>query len=87
MPTYDYRCDANGRTLEVRHAMHKKVRTWGELCAILDLDPGKTRAREPVRKVITRGNVITSEALDNSATTPPCAGGSGPACGRGMCGM
>ena len=86
MPTYDYRCDANGRTLEVRHAMNRKVRTWGELCAILEMDPGQTRTGEPVRKVITRGNVIRSEAL-GSGTAPPCAGGSGPSCGRGMCGM
>ena len=86
MPPYDYRCDANGRTLEVRHAMNKKLRTWGELCALLDMDPGTTRAREPVRKVITGGNVVKREALGSGAA-PPCEGGSGPSCGRGMCGM
>ena len=86
MPTYDYRCDANGRTLEVRHAMNKTVRTWGALCTLLDMDPGTTRVREPVRKVITRGNVVKSETL-GSGTAPQCEGGSGPSCGRGMCGM
>jgi len=86
MPTYDYRCDANGRTLEVRHTMNKKVRTWGELCTLLDMEPGSTRVGEPVRKVITRGNVIKSETL-GSGGAPPCEGGNGPSCGRGMCGM
>ena len=86
MPTYDYRCDVNGRTLEVRHAMNKQVRTWGELCTLLDMDPVKTPTKEPVRKVITGGNVIKSQNL-GSGETPPCEGGSGPSCGRGMCGM
>ncbi len=86
MPTYDYRCDTNGRTLEVRHPMNQKVRTWGELCKLLDMDPGNTAAKEPVRKVITSSNVIKRESL-GSGTAPPCEGGSGPSCGRGMCGM
>lgn len=86
MPTYDYRCDANGRTLEVRHAMDRKVRTWGELCALLETKPGDTPAHTPVRRVITGGAVMRSENL-GSGTLPPCQGGSGPSCGGGLCGM
>ena len=33
MPTYDYYCPANARTLEVRHSMSEKLSTWGELRA------------------------------------------------------
>lgn len=31
MPTYDYRCEANGQVYEVRHAMALRPKTWGEL--------------------------------------------------------
>jgi hypothetical protein len=85
MPTYDYRCDANGETLEVRHAMHGNIRTWGELCALLEREPGTTPADVPVRRIISGANVIRRENL-GSGTAPPCQGGSGPSCGRGMCG-
>ena len=30
MPRYDYRCDANGRTLELSHGMNERVLTWGD---------------------------------------------------------
>ena len=33
MPYYEYRCDANGRTLEVRHGMNERLSTWGQLAA------------------------------------------------------
>jgi len=29
MPTYDYRCDANGKTVEVIHRMSEQLNTWG----------------------------------------------------------
>jgi predicted nucleic acid-binding Zn ribbon protein len=86
MPTYDYRCDANGRTLEVRHAMDTTVRTWGELCALLDTAPGDTPAHAPVRKLISGAAVLHSGNL-GSGEAPPCEGGRGPSCGRGLCGM
>lgn len=39
MPTYDYRCEANGQVYEVRHAMALRPKTWGELreaCALAE---------------------------------------------------
>jgi predicted nucleic acid-binding Zn ribbon protein len=30
VPTYEYRCDANGRLVEVRHNMAERLATWGE---------------------------------------------------------
>ncbi|MBI1731718.1 MAG: zinc ribbon domain-containing protein [Gammaproteobacteria bacterium] len=86
MPTYDYRCDANGRTLEARHSMNRKIRTWGELCALLEIEPGATASDVPVRKVFSGGHVVKSENL-GSGEAPPCQGGTGPSCGRGMCGI
>jgi hypothetical protein len=84
VPTYDYRCDANGRTLELRHGMNERVSTWGELCTRLGIDPGGTRAGEPVRRLIRSGGVVQSENL-GSGEAPPCA--SGPCCGGGLCEM
>jgi hypothetical protein len=86
MPTYDYRCDANGRTLEARHGMNERVTTWGELCAMLGIDPGDTPADEPVRKIISTGGVVRSENL-GSGVAPPCESGAGPCCGGGLCGL
>lgn len=83
MPTYDYRCDNNGQVLEVRHGMQETVPTWGELCALLDMDPGSTPVDSPVTKLATGGQVVKSNNLGESS--PPC--GSGPCCGGGMCGL
>lgn len=55
MPTYDYHCPANGRTVEVKHAMSEKVRTWGELCALAGLSIEATPAETPAgRQAIGR---------------------------------
>ena len=85
MPTYDYHCPANGRTVEVSHKMAERVATWGELCrrAGLPLDgtPGKTR----VERLITGGNVITGALgakYERPCDTGPCGT---PACGGGGC--
>ena len=45
MPTYDYRCDANGRTLEVSHRMSESLSTWGELCERAGIRPGRDPRR------------------------------------------
>ena len=83
MPTYDYRCEANGKTVEVRHAMSERLHTWGEVCARLGIEPGSTAPAAPVHKVITGGNVVHKENL-GSGQAPPCETGM-PCCGGGMC--
>lgn len=85
MPTYDYRCDDNGRTLEVRHGMTTSLKTWGELCEMLGMEPGPTPEATPVRKVFTSSYVVKSENL-GSGEAPPCETG-GPCCGGGFCDM
>ena len=84
MPTYDYRCDANGRVVEVRHSMSERLTTWGELCALAGLEPGSTPPDSPVVRLITGGQVVRSSSLGDSAA-PACA--SGPCCGGGSCGF
>jgi len=48
MPTYEYRCETNGRTLEVSHSMRETIATWGELCDRVGT-PGPQAAPPPAR--------------------------------------
>lgn len=84
MPTYDYRCPANDRIIEVRHRMSDSISNWGELCAVTDIDPGNTPPDAPVEKLITGSQVVRSSSLGDAAA-PACS--SGPCCGGGMCGF
>jgi hypothetical protein len=86
MPTYDYRCDANDRVLEVSHRMSENLATWGELCARAGVDAGDTPADTPVHRLATGGNIISSVSRGSGpAPMPSCA--SGACCGGGMCGL
>jgi predicted nucleic acid-binding Zn ribbon protein len=85
MPTYDYHCQANGRTVEVSHKMSEQVATWGDLCRragiALDGTPGNAR----VERLITGGNVITGALgarYERPCDTGPCGT---PVCGGGGC--
>ena len=82
MALYDYYCEANDRTVEVRHGMSESVKTWGELCELAGIDTGDTAADAPVERLATGGQVVRSGSMKDSV--PPCAGG---ACGGGMCGL
>ena len=84
MPTYDYRCDANGQVVEVSHRMSELMNTWGELCHQAGIEPGDTPPDSPVRKLATGGNVISGSSMGNS-DVPPCA--SGGCCPGGSCGL
>lgn len=83
MPTYDYRCEANGQIYEVRHGMNEKISTWEELCDRLGLDKGGLDGGSTVTKLATGGNVVKSSSLGNK--TKPCSVGGG--CPSGGCGL
>jgi predicted nucleic acid-binding Zn ribbon protein len=85
MPTYDYRCEANGRIVEVNHRMSEKLSTWGELCERASLDCGDTPADTPVQRLATGGNVVGSSNLGSGFDPAPACGAGG--CGTGMCGL
>ncbi|MEO1128706.1 MAG: zinc ribbon domain-containing protein [Planctomycetota bacterium] len=76
MPTYEYRCDANDRTVEVSHAMSTTLTTWGDLTDAAGIEPGDTPADAPIERVISLANIGTS----GSASTPPPH-----SCGPGCC--
>lgn len=80
MPTYDYYCPSNDRTVEVVHRMAETLRTWGEVCERAGLDLGDTPAEAPVERVITGAAGIVGGTY---ASDPPPSGGG---CAGGMCG-
>jgi hypothetical protein len=84
MPTYDYRCDANGQVLEVTHRMSETLATWGDLCQRAGIEPGDTPPESPVHRLATGGNVISSGNLGSGAA-PAC--GTGGCCPSGVCGL
>lgn len=81
MPTYDYKCDVNDRIIEVKHSMADEVSTWGELCQLAGIAPGKTPLDSTVRKLATGGQIVKSGSLRDNG--PPCS--RGPCCGGGAC--
>jgi hypothetical protein len=82
MPTYDYHCETNGRTLEVSHRMSETLHTWGELCTKAGVEPGDTPLDTPVSRMATGGSFIGSGSGGSSMPSMPSGGG----CGGGMCG-
>lgn len=70
MPRYEYRCEANSRTVEVEHAMSERLETWGQVCERAGIDPGATPLGEAVEKLISL----------------PAIGGAKPQGGPGPCG-
>jgi len=83
MPTYDYYCEANDRTVEVSHRMSEQLRTWGELCARAGVAPGKTAAGTPVRRLVSGAAILSGQSRATPAAMPDC--GAGTACCGGVC--
>jgi len=83
MPTYDYFCESNGRTVEVSHKMSEQLATWGELCERAGIETGTTARQAPVRRLISGGAVLTGKG---AASAPPCET-TGMCCGGGACGL
>ena len=84
MPTYEYYCPTNRKTVEVMHGMSATVTTWGELCELADQKPGSTAVDAPVEKLLSAGMVITGEKMpDFDCGRPADMGG----CCGGGCAM
>lgn len=88
MPTYDYHCPTNGRTLEVMHPMSAAIHTWGEACERAGIDPGDTPATAPVTRAVTAGIPLTTGASHGGQFGPGCQAAAAPrmgGCCGGMC--
>ena len=79
MAIYEYRCEANGRTVEVRHGMNEQLRTWGELADMAELDRDGTPTDAPIERLMSAGVSMTggSSSTPGPQSGPPC----GSACG------
>ena len=90
MPTYDYFCPENRRTVAVMHGMSAEVRTWGEACERAGADPGSTSADAPVEKLLGAGMVLSNSRAELAPPPGACAasgGFGGMGCCGGGCGM
>jgi predicted nucleic acid-binding Zn ribbon protein len=63
MPSFDFRCEANGQTVEVMLKMHEEIHTWGELCARKGLPLGETPADAPIAKVFSSAVVMDRKRM------------------------
>lgn len=78
MPYYEYRCAANGRTVEVRHAMDERLETWAEVASRAEVEMGSTPANAPVERLLSAPVPLTG-----SGHEPAFQGcGQGCACAR-----
>lgn len=78
MPRYEYRCEANGRVVEVTHGMSERLSTWGEVRSAAGLEADGTPDAAPVERLVSLSFV-------SGGASP--SGGGGHACGRpGCCG-
>ena len=84
MPTYDYYCSGNGKTIEVFHGISRKLETWGELCELAGEDVGETSSDSPLERLLGTGILIDSRGGKEPGPGPAAAGGG---CSRpGGCG-
>lgn len=84
MPKYDYRCSATGAVVEVKHCMSDTMRTWGELCAKANIDPGDVPEEAPVERLLSASYVATDSHHGHSSGDAGCS--TGGCCGGGGCG-
>ncbi len=62
MPSYDYYCPVNDKSIEVSHPMNDSVSNWGELCQIAGINPGDTPLASLVEKKFTCCQVSTKQS-------------------------
>jgi len=81
VPYYEYRCAANGRTVEVRHAMSERMETWGEVTTAAGIEGGDTPADAPVERLMSVASVGAPAGHQGSSPGPGAGfGGCGPGC-------
>ena len=59
MPTYEYFCPSNGKTIEVYHSITIDLEDWGQLCATAGIGVGDTPADAPIERLIFAANIST----------------------------
>jgi len=72
MPYYEYRCGANGQTLEVRHGMEERLATWGELAGRAGLEVGDTPGDAPIERLLSTPVPLTGSGAASGARLQGC---------------
>ena len=80
MPYYEYRCTANGRTVEVRHAMNETLTTWAQVARAAGIEHGDTPADAPVERLMSLASLGSSTSTGGDGGGSPGFGGCGPGC-------
>ena len=65
MPTYEYFCEANGRTVELSHPVEADLTIWGEVCFVAGIALGDTDPEAPVRRVLSRAPGVSVPTSDS----------------------
>ena len=81
MPTYEYYCEANDKTVEVLHSMDDVILTWGELCACAEVAAGDTPTRAGVERKFSAVSLLPKKSEGGSDSGGGCCGGGGCGCG------
>ena len=78
MPSYDYFCEANKQTIEVRHGIKERLKTWKEVCDRAGIPPGKTPADASVVRLVGQAMIMDKPKSSSSAASSlkgPCSHG------------
>ena len=85
MPTYEYYCEANGKTIEVIHSMSQDLETWGEVCELSGSEVGKTPSESPVIRQLSAISSLVPKGggeQRGGSSGGCCGGGGGCGCGH-----
>ncbi len=83
MPTYEYYCEANGKTVDVIHSMTRELETWGEVCELAEIDAGDTPTESTVIRQLSAMSSLMPKGGDGprGGSGGGCCGGGGGGCG------
>jgi hypothetical protein len=83
MPTYEYYCEANGKTVDVIHSMTRELETWGEVCELAEIDAGDTTTESTVIRQLSAISSLMPKGGDGprGGSGGGCCGGGGGGCG------
>ena len=80
MPTYEYYCPTNNKTIEVLHGMNDSIATWGALCHVAGIEQGETSANSLVERKLSAVSLLPKKGEGGQGSGGGCCGG-GCGCG------
>ncbi len=64
---YEYFCEANGRSVSVRHGISQEIKTWSELCSLSGEELGGTDPAASVSRKIFGGILSLERRVSKEA--------------------